>query len=358
MNKPPIWQMIATAIDALNGKASYREIKDYIHKHWDGVNDETITYQIIAISVNHKSRIHYPENKKPRIAQEKYDVLYWTGRGQVVKYDPAIHGTWEVYLNAQGQLGVRLAIIEDDELSGPATFDKNEWIAILQNEAIVQEKDIALFQTLYGFENHAARSSEVGKIMGYEGKTQGPVNSRIGHLGKRISKFHDINEEERAKLRFKYWNIFFTGWYDENNYFYWCLRDELASAMEVLGLTGEEAFADDLAIPSKEQTYPEGMRRTVTVNAYERNPKARQACIAHHGAACQVCGFDFEKTYGEIGKGYIHVHHIKPISEIGKSYEVDPKTDLVPVCPNCHAMLHKRNPPFGVEELRGMRPLV
>ncbi|WP_434953186.1 HNH endonuclease [Shewanella sp. HL-SH4] len=57
------------------------------------------------------------------------------------------------------------------------------------------------------------------------------------------------------------------------------------------------------------------------INAYERNPKARTACIAKLGAIFLVCGFDFEKTYGEIGKGFIHVHHKVDIATIGKSYQ-------------------------------------
>ena len=56
---------------------------------------------------------------------------------------------------------------------------------------------------------------------------------------------------------------------------------------------------------------------------------------------CSVCGTDFHKMYGELGKGFIHVHHIVPISMIGKEYKLDPIKDLVPVCPNCHAMLHR-----------------
>ena len=65
-----------------------------------------------------------------------------------------------------------------------------------------------------------------------------------------------------------------------------------------------------------------------------------------------MCGFNFEQTYGEIGEGYIHVHHIKPLSEIQEGYEVDPINDLLPVCPNCHAMLHKKTPPYTPKELR------
>ena len=85
---------------------------------------------------------------------------------------------------------------------------------------------------------------------------------------------------------------------------------------------------------------PEGAKSRVTVNRYERNPIARQKCLEAKGYSCVVCGMNFEEVYGPMGKDFIHVHHVKPISEIGKKYEIDPVKDLVPVCPNCHAMLH------------------
>ena len=96
----------------------------------------------------------------------------------------------------------------------------------------------------------------------------------------------------------------------------------------------------------------EGAVSKVAVNRYERNAEARSQCIALKGCKCSVCGLDFEKVYGEIGKGFIHIHHIKPISEIGKNYQIDQKKDLIPVCPNCHAMLHRKNPPYSIEELK------
>ena len=95
----------------------------------------------------------------------------------------------------------------------------------------------------------------------------------------------------------------------------------------------------------------EGAKQKITINAYERNSKARRICIDHYGAICLVCGFEFSKKYGAIGEDYIHVHHIKPLSEITEQYEVDPIQDLRPVCPNCHAMLHRRNPPYSIDEL-------
>lgn len=98
--------------------------------------------------------------------------------------------------------------------------------------------------------------------------------------------------------------------------------------------------------------YTEGAARTVTVNAYERNPSARATCIAKHGNSCSVCGMNFKDIYGEIGDGFIHVHHKKPLATIREEYELDPVKDLAPVCPNCHAMLHRVAPALSIIELR------
>lgn len=99
------------------------------------------------------------------------------------------------------------------------------------------------------------------------------------------------------------------------------------------------------------QTYTEGTVQTVTVNRRERNADARAACIEEWGTNCQVCGLDFGERYGEIGEGFIHVHHLTPLAE-GGTQNVDPVKDLRPVCPNCHAMLHQTSPPLSIEELR------
>ncbi len=100
------------------------------------------------------------------------------------------------------------------------------------------------------------------------------------------------------------------------------------------------------------QTFLEGAQYQVTVNAYERDPRARQLCIAQHGTACAVCDFSFGAAYGEVAEGFIHVHHIRPLSEIGGEYLVNPIEDLRPVCPNCHAVLHRRVPAFSISEVR------
>ncbi|HYD76369.1 HNH endonuclease [Ramlibacter sp.] len=134
---------------------------------------------------------------------------------------------------------------------------------------------------------------------------------------------------------------------------------ELQTAAERLGayskklnlikMKGPSPFPDEL--PPGQQ-YVEGAKKYVRVNAYERDAKARKACISHYGAVCVVCSFSFEKTYGQLGKGFIHVHHLKPLALTDGEYQIDPIADLRPVCPNCHAMLHQENPPMPVEELK------
>lgn len=94
--------------------------------------------------------------------------------------------------------------------------------------------------------------------------------------------------------------------------------------------------------PVEDSMLYEGALMNVRTNKYERNLEARKECIQAKGAKCSICGFDFEKAYGSIGRGFIHVHHIVPISSIGKEYKLDVLRDLIPVCPNCHAMLHQK----------------
>ena len=96
----------------------------------------------------------------------------------------------------------------------------------------------------------------------------------------------------------------------------------------------------------------EGAAVTVSVSTYERSAEARAICIAHHGYTCKVCGFDFQRFYGDLGKNYIHVHHIIPLSEVRQARKVDPVNDLIPICPNCHAMIHSTKPTLTIEQLR------
>lgn len=108
-------------------------------------------------------------------------------------------------------------------------------------------------------------------------------------------------------------------------------------------------LAEEIPNPEK---YSEGAKALISINAFERSANARRACIRYHGLNCTACGFNFEATYGPLGEDFIHVHHIVPIGAIGCEYSVDPVKDLIPVCPNCHAMIHRVNPPLTIDQLR------
>lgn len=112
-----------------------------------------------------------------------------------------------------------------------------------------------------------------------------------------------------------------------------------------------KGYFEDL---SSEEKVIEGHKLTVQVNKYERSSVARKNAIQYHGCKCSVCGIDFEDVYGEVGKGFIHIHHKIPLHTIGSDYCVDYKEDLIPVCPNCHAMLHREENGkyLTVEELK------
>ncbi len=120
---------------------------------------------------------------------------------------------------------------------------------------------------------------------------------------------------------------------------------------------GLDLFLSPEEGPSNEELR-EGGSKTINVNVYERSRKARDACIEKYGPICAVCGFDFERTFGELGKGFIHVHHLKNLASIGKDYVVDPESDLRPVCPNCHAMIHYGSKSYGLERLEEIRGLI
>lgn len=134
---------------------------------------------------------------------------------------------------------------------------------------------------------------------------------------------------------------------------------ELAAAKERLGEYGktiatfaserQRLYPDEL---EPGQKYAEGAKKQIRVNAYERNPKARETCLKHHGYTCVVCSFNFESRYGNLGKEFIHVHHLKPLALTDGEYKLDAVADLRPVCPNCHAMLHRGAEVLSIEELR------
>lgn len=88
----------------------------------------------------------------------------------------------------------------------------------------------------------------------------------------------------------------------------------------------------------------------------ERSGANRERCIAIFGAKCQICNVILSDRYGDLADGFIHVHHIESIARGGPRW-IDPSKDLIPVCPNCHSMLHQQNPPLSPDDLRELMRL-
>jgi hypothetical protein len=128
-------------------------------------------------------------------------------------------------------------------------------------------------------------------------------------------------------------------------------HEELQVARQRINLVASCQLAEEVL---DEPHLLEGATCQVTINSYERNPEARRRCIEHHGQSCCICNFNFGKRYGEIAEGYIHVHHLKALSDIREEYEVDPIADLRPVCANCHAVIHMGGRTRSIEEVKAM----
>jgi len=131
------------------------------------------------------------------------------------------------------------------------------------------------------------------------------------------------------------------------------IPDEVAEQLEKLWVnyaTGHSVWIPEEVVEAT--PIFEGALNRISVNAYERNSEARRKCIAHYGTSCSICGFDFRQAYGVVGKYLIHVHHLRQLAEIGKEYQIDPIRDLRPVCPNCHAIIHRRKPAYSVKEVQ------
>lgn len=100
----------------------------------------------------------------------------------------------------------------------------------------------------------------------------------------------------------------------------------------------------------------EGAKFTTLVSVYERPRAARLQCLEAHGTVCFGCGFDFGAFYGPDAEGLIEVHHLKPISQSGGRRRVDPIKDLIPLCANCHRVVHMKKQ--EVMSLPGLKALV
>ncbi|MEO8953883.1 MAG: HNH endonuclease [Ktedonobacteraceae bacterium] len=237
----------------------------------------------------------------------------------------------------------------------PINITLGQWMFLLEDKEIITEQDIQLLRLIYARGGCMATATQLAQILRMP--HHAPLNSQVGRLGKRIVKTLNIQApKQKYGEGVNWWHVLFWGTGTREG-FYWILRPELQEAIRAIDEEGalllEITIPEEIDIDSHENLY-EGAKKQVYVNSYERNRDARDRCVKYYGARCIICGFDFEKTYGEVGRDVIHVHHLKPLCEIGETYNVDPIKDLRPVCPNCHVIIHKNSPAHSIDEVIAM----
>ena len=195
----------------------------------------------------------------------------------------------------------------DEEWKDPIDITKEQWMVLLKNKDIITEEDLRLLKALYDFPGCEARSPQLAQVLNMP--HHAPINNQAYRLGVRIveklnilaPKYHNPDKYGEG---FNWWNVPFWG-EKRKGKIYWILRPELQEALQALDEEGalllEITLPEEIDDDSHENLF-EGAKKQVFVNSYERNRGARDRCIKYYGARCIICGFDFEKTYGEVGR--------------------------------------------------------
>lgn len=224
----------------------------------------------------------------------------------------------------------------------PPAPTASQYVAAFRSVDNISDAQLEMLRLHYHSPERTVTATAMAAAQGYHHYSV--ANSIYGRLGRLVGDALDYNpmKERLGTL---------VTFEKRNNEWHWIMRPEVAGALDELGWVDSPniLLPEEMAATT---TLIEGAVYRVPVNIYERNPKARRQCLSHFGYDCVVCGFNFATSYGKVGEDFIHVHHLTPVSEIGMEYVVDPVCDLRPVCPNCHAMIHRRIPAYTINEVR------
>lgn len=213
-------------------------------------------------------------------------------------------------------------------------------------EPTLPEQERELLRALYFAPSSGLRASDLAPLLGLSHHTV--VNGLMGRIGKRFATIAGIEPTKRRNGTNRWWPFVADG-EKRSTGFFWSMLANLRKALDgsVLVADHSRSFLEE------PEVLHEGKILEIYRRSYERNPVARKRCIEHYGLACSACGFDFAARYGPVAKDLIQVHHLRPLSASrGKRRTVDPIRDLRPVCGNCHLVIHRRDPPFTIEEVR------
>jgi len=222
-------------------------------------------------------------------------------------------------------------------------FTANEYASAFQNLQIAPHQ-MQMLLVNYFAPNRTLTASTMANAMGYDHYTA--ANLHYGTLGGLVGEKLGWNPLPEFKV-----NVL-VDFEKPGEEWSWIMKPAVAKAIEHLGwIEATSTIPEEVDVSENKPIY-EGAVRKVSVNAYERSNIAREKCLHHYGCKCTVCGMKLSDFYGEIAQGYIHVHHLRQLSEINSEYQIDPIADLRPVCPTCHSIIHLGTPPYSIEEVK------
>ncbi|AQU99676.1 HNH endonuclease [Desulfococcus multivorans] len=220
----------------------------------------------------------------------------------------------------------------------------DRYVAAFQSITGLTDCHYQLLRLHYHAPEHTVTATQLAELVGYS--SYSVANLQYGRLARLVGERLDYSPEPEY--------LGTLVWFEKRHgEWHWIMRPEVAQALEQLGWVESTGVLLPEEIAAATESIVEGAVYRVVVSAYERDPEARRRCIAAHGTTCCICGFNFTAAYGPVAEGFIHVHHLHPLSETGGVHRVDPVKDLRPVCPNCHAVLHRRVPAYSIEDVRG-----
>jgi len=192
-----------------------------------------------------------------------------------------------------------------------------------------------------------------GQILQFEGQARGKTDGLIinhERAGNEIIVFYQKKKREFPNYGFRYLGRFYYHSHTSGKF----IGEPAQFILYPLDVVLDDEKGDLIDVEARRPPVPEGKEKTRIQTRFERNPGLRRQTIKIHGTTCAVCGFDFAEKYGKLGEGYIEIHCLKPHTSIRGERDVDPKNDLMPLCSNCHRIIHKSDPMLTVEELKKM----
>jgi predicted HNH restriction endonuclease len=193
--------------------------------------------------------------------------------------------------------------------------------------------------------NYDISASEMAEAMGYQSFEA--ANSQYGTFARKFCEHFGLVLKTNLLVLVEFYK-------SQSNEFIWVLRPSVIRAIGLLRpsliaqtVPPQVAVRDELA-------YLEGSKTQTLIERSLRSQAARLKCLEYHGLSCVACGFNFERCYGTAGYGFIEIHHLKGISSNNELREVDPINDLIPLCSNCHSIVHRREPMLSIFELKAL----